>query len=203
MLLLEDRARIARDLHDHVIQQLFAAGMTIQGVASGTEDPAAAALLERVVDNLDEGIRQIRTSIFQLRPTPVGTTGVRAAVLAVVAESARALGFEPQVDFDGPVDAVADGGLVADVSAVVRESLGNTARHAAATTSRVAVSATAARLCVEVADDGVGIVRPAHHSGLDNLRRRAEARGGDLLVTSGEQAGQRVGTVLTWTVPIS
>ena len=127
MLLLEDRARIARDLHDHVIQQLFAAGMGIQGVAAGLDEPRADQL-EEVVGRVDEAIRQIRSSIFQLTPHRFGGH-LRTAVMEVVAEVTPVLGFSPDVSFSGPVDILSDPQLTGDVAAVVREGLTNIARH--------------------------------------------------------------------------
>ena len=130
--LLEERARIARDLHDHVIQQLFAAGMTVQGVTASLADRPEAEMLDRVVDLVDDAVGQIRTSIFQLRAQPHDLHGLRSAVLATVAEVRPALGFAPHVRFEGPLDAVSDAELTSDVRAVVRESLSNVARHARA-----------------------------------------------------------------------
>ena len=119
MVLYEDRARIARDLHDHVIQQLFAAGMTVQGVTAALgEGTPNAARLDAVVDSIDDAIRQIRTSIFQLRPHVPGGAGLRAAVLEVVTEVTPALGFDPFVHFSGPVDVLSDEGLAEDVTAM-------------------------------------------------------------------------------------
>ncbi|HSV37904.1 MAG TPA: GAF domain-containing protein [Nocardioidaceae bacterium] len=201
VLLLEDRARIARDLHDHVIQQLFASGMTIQGTASSLGDSPHAAALEKVVDNLDEAIKQIRTSIFQLRPN---SEGLRSAVLDVVGEVRPALGMEPHVTFDGPVDtlsAPADGeGLTEDVRAVVREALTNVAKHAGATRVELRLTARGDRLAVVIADNGRGLGASDRRSGLDNLRKRAEARQGNLQL---EAPPEGTGTVVTWTVPLS
>jgi signal transduction histidine kinase len=197
MALLEDRTRIAQDLHDHVIQQLFAAGMTVQGVAVGITDPARARMLDKVVDTLDDAVKQIRTSIFQLRPPTHGGASLRASVLQAVTDVVPALGFEPRVTFDGPVDAVSDDALSADVLAVVREALSNTAKHAAAGSATVHLHATAASLDVTVADDGTGLAG-SRRSGLANLRDRAERRGGRLLVN--EPPPDR-GTRLFWSVP--
>ena len=105
VLLLEDRARIARDLHDHVIQQVFAAGLVVQATASSVEDAASVTALQEVVEHLDDAIKQIRVSIFQLQPPVPG--GLRAAVMDVVAELQPAIGFAPRIDLDGPLDSVA------------------------------------------------------------------------------------------------
>ena len=137
MELFEDRARIARDLHDHVIQQLFAVGHDPAGRGrdAGGDSPAAE-LIERVVDNIDDAIRQIRTSIFQLRPHTVLGAGLRAGVLDVVAEVTPSLGHDPHVHFVGPGGRVQQRGLRAEVAAVVREALTNVAKHAQADRGR-------------------------------------------------------------------
>ena len=198
MLLLEDRTRIARDLHDHVIQLLFAAGMTVQGVSSGMTDRPRAALLEKVVDNLDDAVKQIRTSIFQLRAHDARGASLRSAVLEVLADVAPALGFEPQVRFEGPVDAVSDAELAEDVIAVAREALTNTAKHARAESVTVRIQATPSRLEVTVSDDGVGLTG-TRRSGLHNLRDRAVRRGGELRI---DEPPSPPGTTLVWAVPL-
>jgi signal transduction histidine kinase len=198
MVLLEDRTRIAHDLHDHVIQQLFAAGMTLQGVAMGLDEPSHGQMLDKVVDTLDDAVKQIRTSIFQLRPRTYGEASLRSSVLAVVADVADALGFDPTVSFDGPVDAVSDAQLADDVVAVVREALTNTAKHARAGGAAVHLEASPSRLHVRVQDDGIGMGPVERRSGLANLRARAERRGGELVVAPGQSGGL---TVL-WSVPL-
>lgn len=195
MVLLEDRARIARDLHDHVIQQLFAAGMGIQGVAANL-DEVRAGQLEEVVGRVDEAIRQIRSSIFQL--TPHRFSGhLRTAVMDVVAEVTPALGFAPEVSFSGPVDILSDPALTGDVAAVVREGLTNVARHAGAGRVQVAVSGTTDTMTVCVTDDGVGVGETGRRSGLANIRRRAEERAGTLTIE-----GCDPGTRITWTASV-
>ncbi len=222
--LLEERARIARDLHDHVIQQLFAAGMTVQGVTASLGDGPQAELLERVVDLVDDAVGQIRTSIFQLRADPHDPAGLRVGVLAVVAEVRPAVGFAPHVRFQGPVDAVSDAELTRDVQAVVRESLSNVARHAHASVVTLTVTAQDGRLSVTVVDDGVGLdagdpgdagdagdgVR--RRSGLANLEDRARERGGEMRLTGSRSGGParsgegadaaRSGTTMSWWVPL-
>jgi signal transduction histidine kinase len=204
---LQDRDRIARDLHDHVIQQVFAAGLQLEGIGV-TADPGTAERLDRVVERLDGAIAQIRTSIYSLRDHlgPQGL-GVRAAVLDLVAELAPTLastaGSDPQVRFSGPVDTVVDGDLAQDLVAVVRESLTNVARHAGTTTSvEVGLSATSALLEVRVADDGCGPGGGTRRSGLANLRSRAAARGGTCEVEELRPGAERPGTVVRWAVPL-
>ncbi len=198
VLLLEDRARIARDLHDHVIQQVFAAGLVVQATASRLPDPEAVQSLQEVVGNLDEAIKQIRISIFQLQPSVPG--GLRAAVMEVVLEVRPGLGLDPRVDLDGPLDSIATADLVSDVTAVVREGLVNVARHAAASTVVLSIHATTNRLTVTISDDGRGLGDVVRRSGLDNLRLRAENRNGSMAVAEVPDLG---GTTLVWTVPIS
>ncbi|MCZ4499710.1 MAG: hypothetical protein JWQ74_2263 [Marmoricola sp.] len=199
MHLFEERDRIAMDLHDHVIQQLFAAGLTLQGVSMGLGDPVHVERIEGVVDSLDAAIRQIRSSIFELREHvgPQGP-GVRAAVLAVVAGIGTALGFEPKVRFAGPVDTIVEGALADDVVAVVREALTNVARHAGAGTAEVSLTATAERVELRIADDGRGLGDPSRRSGLDNMTVRATRRGGTFTTTTQRNG---TGTVILWVAP--
>jgi signal transduction histidine kinase len=195
VLLLEDRARIARDLHDHVIQELFAAGLAIQTTAShiGGVDQAA---LEKAVDYIDGAIKQIRVSIFHLRPS---AEGLRSAVMEVVNGARASLGFDPQLAFEGPVDTVTIEDLINDVTAVVREALSNVARHAGATRVEVLVRARGDDISLRVRDNGRGIGQVERSSGLANIRRRADDRRGSMLLGSGEDG---TGTVLEWRIPL-
>lgn len=176
LVVLEDRARIARDLHDHVIQRLFASGLTLEGVAASSV-PATAQRLGAVVEDLDATIEQIRTLIFRLQ-TPGEVRSVRTVVLDAAEEVASVLGHEPRVVFEGPVDTVADADLVDDVAAVAREALSNVVRHAQARAVEVRVTAAEHRLRVVVSDDGVGPGTGTRRSGLSNLARRAERHAG-------------------------
>ena len=201
MAILEERDRIARDLHDHVIQQLFAAGMSLQGVGISLGDDPAARRLDDVVDSLDAAIRQIRSSIFQLRDHlgPQGL-GIRAAVLEVVAEVSAGRSPGADVSFSGPVDTVVDPALAGDVLAVVREALTNVVRHAAAQEVSVDLTVTSTLLELRISDDGRGVGRATRRSGLANLRQRAEARGGSCEL---EELRPGVGTVVRWHVPVT
>ena len=192
--LLEDRARIARDLHDHVIQRLFAAGLGLQSLAAIAGE--VAPRLEEIVDDLDDVIKQVRSSIFQLRPA---SQGLRAAVLEVAGEARRSLGFEPHVVFDGLLDNLATPELVNDVTAVVREALTNVARHADASATDVRIEAGPSELRIVVSDNGQGIRQVSRASGLENMRARAEARAGTLVVAAPPEGG---GTALEWRVPL-
>jgi signal transduction histidine kinase len=205
VVLLEDRDRIARDLHDHVIQRLFAAGLSVEGVASGMPPTPASARLAEVVADIDETIRQIRTSIFQLRgPLAVRTGELRARLLQVAAEVRPLLGFDARMSFVGPVDAAVPDELVDDVVAVVREGLTNVGRHAKATQAGVEISADGAELSIEVTDDGIGVSPSDRIGGLANLRRRAELLGGSFDVTSPlpEPHDRGRGTSLRWAIPL-
>lgn len=193
MLLLEDRTRIARDLHDHVIQQLFAAGMTMQGLQLMPVDQRQR-LMDQVVDHIDDAVRQIRVSIYQLQADT--GAGLRAGVLAIIDELRPTLGFEPKVRFDGPIDTLAVDDLQGEVEAVIRESLTNVLKHSGATRAQVEVAATGQVITVRVADDGTGLGSPIRRSGLRNLAQRAQARGGTF--TTGPGLDER-GTALTWT----
>ena len=198
--LLEERARIARDLHDHVIQQLFAAGMTLQASLPTMAEGPASASVDRVVDSIDDAIRQIRASIFQLRPHATLGADLRSAVVAVVAEATPSLGWEPRVVFEGAVDSVSDDALVDDVTAVVRESLSNVARHARAHHAEVLLAVRGMMIEVAVEDDSVGLGEADRRSGLANLRERAVARSGTFEVGPGD-AGR--GTRVTWMAPFA
>ena len=202
MVLLEDRDRIARDLHDHVIQRLFAAGLTVQGIAAGMKDDERGDRLRAVVDSTDEIIRQIRTTIFQLRGELGPRTGtIRTAVLDAAAEASATLGFEPHVTFSGPVDSMVPAALRDDVIAVVRETLSNAARHAQASTVSVALLARDNELTISVVDDGVGMGETSRRSGLANLRSRAERLGGSFSIESNTTPQHR-GTRVRWMIPL-
>ena len=197
LALLEDRERIARDLHDHVIQRLFAAGLSLEGIAATAGSTDAAERLGVVVDDLDAAIRQIRTLVFRLQP---GTTrGVRSVVLEAARQAGAVLGVEPDVVVEGPVDTVTDPDLVEDVAAVAREALSNVVRHAAARSVRVSVTALAGELRVVVADDGRGPGRDGRRSGLRNLEQRARRHGGRCELVGPESGG----TELRWSIPLA
>jgi signal transduction histidine kinase len=198
VLLLEDRARIARDLHDHVIQQIFAAGLVVQATASRLDGTADVSVLQDVVNHLDDAIKQIRVSIFQLQP-PAGS-GLRSSLMEVVAEVRPALGFDPSLDLDGPIDSVCGEDLSRDVIAVVREALTNVAKHAHARSGHLSLHATTSQLTVTVSDDGSGLGPVSRVSGLDNMRRRAEDRGGSMVLAEVPDLG---GTTIVWTVPVN
>jgi signal transduction histidine kinase len=197
--LLEERSRIARDLHDHVIQRLFATGLSLQAVAAGLAPDSAQAVTEQIRE-IDAAIAQIRQSIFAMhRDSDVTTVSLRARVLEIVdrVESQDAAAPRPSVTFLGPVDLMADASLTDDVTAVVTEALANVLRHAQATTIDVVVAAAAGRVTVEVSDDGVGPGSSPRLSGLANMRARAEGRHGTFELLSRPAGGSQ----MVWSVP--
>lgn len=206
LLLLEDRERIARDLHDHVIQRLFAAGMSLQG-AVRVEEAERIARIESAVTDIDEVIAQIRSTIFGLRSgAGSDVSGARSRVVAVSDAMAPQLGFQPRLCFSGPIDALVSDELAEEIVAVVRESLTNVAKHAMTDHVSVDLSAKPALLVIDIVDDGVGVAAAVRRSGLENLSRRAEQRGGSMHVGPAP-AGYRTstlreGTHLQWTIPL-
>lgn len=196
--LTEDRERIARDLHDTVIQRIFAVALSLQAVeARAAVDAHLADRLRYAVDDLDETIRQIRTTIFALEPPPTAVAQLRSEALAVCTEARRSLGFEPELRFDGAVDAVPPS-IGGDALATLREALSNVARHARATRVTVSLVATDGALTVSVVDDGVGYQPLEGGNGLPNMAQRAEALGGRLHVAARPGGG----TELEWRVPL-
>jgi signal transduction histidine kinase len=196
--LLEDRDRIARDLHDTVIQRLFAVGLSLQGTLRRADEPVRERL-ERAVADVDETIRQIRTTIFDLEG-PLHGQQLRRAVLDLAREMAPAVGTEVAVTFDGPVDTAVGPEAADQLLATAREALANVGRHSRATTVTVDVTA-AADLCLRVRDDGVGLppVRPTGGNGLRNMASRAEKLGGHCEFVSAPGSG----TEVLWRVPLS
>lgn len=192
----DERERIGRDLHDVVIQRLFAIGLRLQGGLKWTERPELRQRLDDVVGDVDETIREIRRSIFALG-SPDGDD-VQTQVAALVERAAASLKFRPSLRFEGPVRSRVAPPVAAEVVAVLGEALSNVIRHAAATD--VAVELIAAdSLILRVADDGVGVAPGAVESGLQNLRQRAAARNGRCTVSPREDGG----TVLEWSVPLT
>lgn len=206
LVVLEDRERIARDLHDKVIQQLFATGMSLQSAAHVVDDDGLARRLTQAVDDLDATIREIRNTIFALH-TP--TIGLHAELLTVVTELDERLGVSTRLHVEGPIDHAIPTTVAEHVTAVVREAVSNAARHGAASQIDVLVRADA-DCVVRVADDGTGFATeigpsagpdtPATVSGngLVNLHHRARSLGGSLVISSRDNGG----TLLEWIVPL-
>ena len=197
LALLEDRERIARDLHDTVIQRLFATGLTLQGTARLAQRPEVKTRLQSAIDDLDETVKQIRSAIFELQATRVLGYGLRDEIRGLVAEASRPLGFDPHVVFDGPIDTGVDDRVTQHLLAVLREALANITRHAHA--SRVDVHVTVdSDVELRVKDDGVGLRgAPLSGKGLGNMTSRAKSLGGECRVEPGREGG----TLVTWRVP--
>ena len=189
---VEDHDRIAGDLHDQVIQELFALGMKLQGHAAHS-DPAAAERLNGYVDTLDEVIGNIRTSIFGLRQPRQAPADLPARVMEIIDEHAPQLGCTADIIFTGALDL--DEALAHDILAVTREALSNCVRHAHATAVTIAMAREGKLITLDITDNGRGIGTPARSSGLVSMRRRAERNGGTLQVATPASGG----THLTWT----
>ena len=193
--LVAEHERIARDLHDNVIQRLFAVGLSLQSVR-----PLARGLVEdRVagaVEAVDEVIREIRETIFELnRP---GGRGVRVALKQLVVDVARQFGLQPKIQFQGPVDSVVDEELTSHLLAVAREALSNAARHGMAQSVQVSLEVSSSTVLLRVADDGKGFPEDAPEgNGLSNMHARAEALGGAFRVSSTGTEG----SLIEWLVP--
>jgi signal transduction histidine kinase len=197
LVVLEDRERIARDLHDVVIQRLFATGMALQSTVPHTIRPEVAKRINTAVDDLDATIREIRRTIFELR-APLGAS-LRTELRDTVEAAAGALGFRPTLETSGPVDSAVPDDIVPEILAVLREALANIARHANASTARVSVRAADRQVVVLVEDDGNG-ADPAHiRGGLLNMRERALDLGGTFAVGRGTAGG----TLVDWRVPLA
>ena len=198
--MVEDRERIARDLHDHVIQELFGIGMGLNGAAATLADGPLADRLNGAVTDLDRTIRRIRTSIFQLRGSAAASPdGLSRQILSVAADMAPALGFAPHVAFSGLVEIRVDDQVANDAVACVRELLSNVAKHAHARTASVDIELAGDELTIAVSDDGEGLPRePSRRSGIANLLARAEQRGGTFTLRPGPSGG----TVATWRIKV-
>jgi len=196
MAMLQDRERIARDLHDMVIQRLFAAGMSLQAVQAAAQPTIVADRIGATINELDDTIRELRSAIFQL-----GHHGERrtlsAQITELVHERARHLGFEPTLRLVGDVDSLPD--FIADqLVATVTEGLSNIARHADATSADVHVERLTDGLSLRISDNGVGIPdEPKRSGGLSNMMWRAVELGGSCTVSPNDPAG----TQLLWLVP--
>ncbi len=199
MAVFEDRDRIAKDLHDLVIQRLYATGMSLQGVTSMIKVPEVADRISRSVDALDETIREIRSAIFALQTHPdAQPAALRARILFVAQEMTSALGFAPSLQLDGALDTMVPDEITEHLLTALRESLSNAARHAGATQVDVTITVNH-HLVLSVRDNGVGIAQGGRRSGLRNLEQRAAGLGGSLTARRGDGGG----TDLVWRVPLT
>ncbi|MFE6745147.1 GAF domain-containing protein [Kitasatospora purpeofusca] len=198
LTLLEDRDRIARDLHDLAIQRLFATGMTLQSAGRLIESQSAADRVSRAVADLDETIKIIRSTIFGLRAHSEPDRGLRARATRAVGEAQATLGFAPRLSMEGLLDTDVPQELAEHVMAVLGEALSNAARHARASRVEVALRAAGGTVTLTVTDDGVGVPPSGRRSGLRNLAERAERAGGTFDLRPAEGGGTR----LVWEAPL-
>jgi signal transduction histidine kinase len=196
LVVLEDRERIARDLHDVVIQRLFATGLQLQSTAPLTNRPEITNRINAAVDELDSTIRDIRRAIFELR-TPM-TAELRTEIRDAVEHAAGVLGFRPTLELAGPLDSAVPDTVRPDLLAVLQEALSNVARHARASRVRVQLRVHDARVTLTVEDNGIGTDPATARGGLINLRERAQRHGGEFSLASAHPSG----TVLRWSVPL-
>ncbi len=196
MALIGDRERIAHDLHDHVIQRLFAAGMGLQGSTALTNEPRLQKRLSDTVQQLDDTIREIRNTIFGLSMPLDGGGGLRSRIMELARQSEVALGFAPSVGFDGAIDAGVPESVTPHLLACVSECLSNAARHAQASAVSLQVALTGEWLTLTVTDNGSGMGTPSRASGLANLKERARLLQGTFELSVPEQGG----TVVEWRV---
>ena len=199
--LLDERERIARDLHDDVIQRLFATGLSLQAVAQMVKEPIAVERIMRAVDDLDASIRQVRSTIFELHQRWATTQSVRSDIVAICEEASKALGYKPACDIAGPIDNMVNEPIRGHLLLCLREALSNVARHARASTARVEVMVRDGQLTLQVVDNGVGYqpVPGSPTSGLDNMLVRAESLGGHFSIATPDDGG----TVAVWSVPLT
>jgi signal transduction histidine kinase len=198
LAVVEERDRLAADIHDLVIQRVFGLGLSLS--AELARHPERAARLDPLIDETDQVIQALRTVIFDIRRPRVAQDGIRESATALVRESSRALGFVPDLRFVGPVDLAVDDDLAHDLLAVLRETLSNVARHAHADSARVTLAAHDGRVGLVVSDTGATPWADGNGegTGLGNLRQRAERRGGECRV---EAPG--TGTTVAWWVPLT
>ena len=193
---LADRDRIARDLHDQVIQRLFAIGLAMQGTHRITKSPAAAARLTEHIDQLHEVIQDIRTAIFDLQAESPDAPKLRGTLHEIITEVTADSPVRTTIRMSGPLDVVPPN-LAEHAQAVLREAVSNAVRHASATELTVTVSVED-DLVIDVTDNGVGIPDTVARSGLHNLRQRAEEAGGSFQAERAPAGGTR----LVWSAPL-
>ena len=198
-MLAEDHERIARDMHDTVIQELFAVGMGLQATVPGITEAAQAARVEQAVGALDDVIASIRALIFDIRTDDDDREDLRVRIVEIATSLIPSLGFEPSVSIGGPIEAIPSE-FHDDILAVARESLTNVARHAEATAAAIEVATTDGRVTVRVVDNGIGRPgEPVRQSGHVNLADRARARQGSFAIRAHPDGG----TTLEWTAPLT
>lgn len=192
-----DRDRIARDLHDVVIQRLFAAGLSMQSLRRFTTDGVALERINTVTGELDSTIRELRDTIYSLR-RGAGSEAFSSRILSTVQEVTKSLALTPHLDLAGEIDTAVPDAVAEHLLAVLSEGLSNAVRHSGATAIDITVAEAAGSVEVLITDDGRGFSRPARRSGLANIEQRARILGGELAVDSRPGHGTR----LRWTVPL-
>jgi signal transduction histidine kinase len=198
MLVLSDRHRIARDLHDQVIQRLFATGLRLQQLADRMGPGPIAERINARVDELDETINEIRSTIFGLRQDMAIAPGrLSTQITELVAELSEVLGFEPRLELAEPLDVIPDN-IADDLVTAAREAITNIAKHAAASRAEITVGVSESDVVLEVSDDGVGVGNSVRRSGLINLAERARQHGGNFVVRSAPGRGTHV----VWTASL-
>jgi signal transduction histidine kinase len=197
LAVVSDRERIARDLHDVVIQRLFATGMQLQAAAMRSENDEVRSRVERSVADLDATIRDVRATIFELQMPAAGS--VRGELRALLGEYRRVLGFAPELRVSGPVDTAVTDAMRESLLKVVREALSNVSRHAHATSVKVAAVVSDGTFTLVVDDNGVGMSQGGVRSGLENAQARAAALGGVMDLETSPLGGTR----LSWRVPLA
>ena len=201
--LYEDRDRIARDLHDLVIQRLYATGMSLEGTMPMITRPEVASRITNAVDAMDETIKDIRATIFALQARDSASgPDLRGDIVALVEEMTGMIGFAPSLRLGAGLGTQVGTEVAEQALAALREALSNTARHASASQVDVTVDVDSdGMLAVQVTDDGTGIPAEGRRSGLRNMAKRAEKLGGELRLTPADPDAARPGTRLEWRVP--
>ena len=197
LLVFTDRDRIARDLHDLVIQRLFAAGLSVQSLTRFTKEDLALERIRNITGELDEAIRSLRDTIYSLKSNAGEIELLSGRIRRVTRSSSKSMPFPPRLTITGPVDAVTPD-KADNVVAVVSEGLSNAIRHSGADTISVSVAVVKGRVTVVISDNGAGFAQPAKRNGLSNLEDRARMLDGECTITSAPDAG----TSLEWSVPL-
>jgi signal transduction histidine kinase len=197
--IFKDRDRIARDLHDLVIQRLFATGMQLEGSMRFMTRPEAAEHVQQAVDDLDQTIKEIRSTIYALqRPERGSSRSLRARIADLIDDYAEVLGFTAGLRLEGLVDTRISSAVGENLLAVLRETLSNTARHAKASRVDITIAVDDTSVTATISDDGTGLRAGGRRSGLANLQARAEGLGGRFSATSAPEGG----TEVVWQVPL-
>ena len=194
---MEDHDRIAGDLHDHVVQELFVLGMGMQGLAGRTDRPEHAERIRNYTDAIDRVIIKIRNTIFQLHAREQRPGSLQAQLLDTLSEHSRRLGLTASIRFSGPIDTSVDAALARDILAVTREALTNSSRQAS--TAELSLGLADGLVTLDITDNGRGLTVPDETSGLASIRLRAENHGGTLTLISPDSGG----TKLTWTARLA